>query len=104
MSWFCSTQKKKETNISSRIFLDKKSEAKIKSDSYIDSTTFRARTYLHSVLLTYGLIPHQESYVAAVIFVNNWIIILIIVGKLQANPVLIGVESEISKQQHLTDK
>lgn len=95
---------KKETNVNTRIFLDKKSEAKIKGDSYIDSTTFRARTYQHSVLLTYGLILHQESYMAAVIFVKNWIIILIIVGKLQVNPVFIGVESEISKQQHLTDK
>ena len=65
---------KKETNINTRIFLDKESEAKIKGDSCIDYNTSRARTYLHPVLLTYDLIPYQESYMAAVIFVNNWII------------------------------
>lgn len=56
---------------STTLFLDKGSEAKIIDTGY---HTSRHRTYLHPVLLTDGLIPYQESYMAAVFFVNNWII------------------------------
>jgi len=65
---------KKETSINTRMFLDKESEAKIKDDSCIDYNTSEAKTYLDLVLLTYDPIPYQESYMAAVIFVNNRII------------------------------
>lgn len=65
---------KKETDINMRIFLDKESEAKIKGDSCRDYNISRARIYLHPVLLAYDPFPCQESYTAAVIFANNWII------------------------------
>lgn len=66
--------RKERNKINTRIFLNKESETKIKGDSCIDYNTRRARTYLPPVLLAYDPIPHQESYMAAVIFVNNWII------------------------------
>lgn len=64
----------KKKDINTRMFLDKESEGKIQGDSCVDYNTSRARTYLHPILLTYDPMPYQESYMAAVIFVNNCII------------------------------